>query len=498
MMVRKFPGNCLSGLGFWRHLINGLKMTDSQMLVLEYARSGSEPAFRELVARYLDLVYSSALRLVGGDAQLAEDVSQTVFVNLARKAHRLPRGVMLGGWLHRDACYAARTLMRSERRRQKRERQAMEMSPMEDHSESNLAKLAPLLDEAIEELRAEDRTAILLRFFEQRDFRSVGEALGSNEDAARKRVTRAVEKLHGLLKGRGVSLSAAALGTVLAAETMTAAPGGLAASIAGAALAGAGAGAGLSATLIKLATMTKIQSGALAAVVLLGAATSVVIQHQAQAAIRAQDESLRRQSAELARQQAENERLAGLVRRGASRANNLGDLLSIRSEVESLRKETNSLAAGLAGNRRLRARDAQQPNASRSILEMREEETGRNIARMNYTMRWLRAFDAFAEKNRNEFPTSFDSARPFLSEEAVAETNLTAEQFEILYQGPATNIGSPSQVIVLREKQPRRHYDGNWGRAYGFADGHSEIHSSPDGDYDAWEKRHLVTPPPDQ
>jgi len=245
-------------------------MTDSQTLLSEYVKTGSDPAFQELVARYLDLVYSSALRLVGGDAQLAEDVSQTVFLNLARKAHRLPREVMLGGWLHRDACYAARTLMRSERRRQKRERQAMEMSPMEDHSESNLAKLAPLLDEAIEELRAEDRTAILLRFFEQRDFRSIGQALGSNEDAARKRVTRAVEKLHGLLKGRGVSLSVAALGAVLAAETMTAAPGGLAASIAGAALAGAGAGAGLSATLIKMVSMTKIQSGVLGAVVLLG------------------------------------------------------------------------------------------------------------------------------------------------------------------------------------------------------------------------------------
>src|ERR1035438_1483846 len=148
------------------------------------------------------------------------------------------------------------------------------MSAVEDHSEVNLATLATLLDEAIEELRAEDRTAILLRFFEQRDFRSIGEALGSNEEAARKRVTRAVEKLHGLLKVRGVSLSAAALGTVLATQTLTAAPGGLAASIAGTALAGAAAGAGFSATLIKLATMTKIQAGVLGAVVLVGAATS--------------------------------------------------------------------------------------------------------------------------------------------------------------------------------------------------------------------------------
>jgi RNA polymerase sigma factor (sigma-70 family) len=475
-------------------------MTDSQTLLSEYVRTGSEAAFRELVARYLDLVYSSALRLVGGDAQLAEDVSQTVFLNLARKAHRLPGEVMLGGWLHRDACYAARALMRGERRRQKRERQAMEMSSIEDHSESNLAKLAPLLDEAIEELRAEDRTAILLRFFEQRDFRSIGQALGSNEDAARKRVTRAVEKLHGLLKGRGVSLSAAALGTLLAAETITAAPGGLAASIAGTALAGAASGAGLWATLIKLAAMTKIQSGVLGAVVLLGAAASVVIQHQAQAAIRAQDQALRRQSAELALQQTQNERLSGLVKAGSG-GNSLDDLASIRGEVESLRKQTNSLAASLA------ARDAQQPKASRSILEMKEEETARNIARMNFALRWVRAFMAFADKNGNQFPTSFDQARPFLSEEpswglspeeAAALANLKPEQFEILYSGPAANIASPSQVIVLREKQPRRYPDGDWGRAYGFADGHSEIHNSADGNYDAWEKPKIIMPPPGQ
>jgi len=197
-------------------------MTDSQTLLAEYVRTGSEPAFRELVTRYLGLVYSSALRLVGGDAQFAEDVSQTVFLHLARKAHRLPRELMLVGWLHRDTCHVARTLMRWERRRQKRERQAMEMSLMEDHSKLNLANLTPILDEAIEELKAKDRTAILLRFFEQRDFRSVGEALGSNEEAARKRVTRAVEKLQGLLKERGVTLSIAALGTTLTTESITA------------------------------------------------------------------------------------------------------------------------------------------------------------------------------------------------------------------------------------------------------------------------------------
>jgi len=472
-------------------------MTDSQALVSEYVRTGSELAFRELVARYLGLVYSSALRLVGGDAQFAEDVSQTVFLHLARKAHRLPREVMLGGWLHRDTCYVARTLMRSERRRQKRERQAMEMSLMEDHSDSNLAKLAPLLDEAIEELRAEDRTAILLRFFEQRDFHSVGEALGSNEEAARKRVTRAVDKLHGLLKVRGVSLSAAALGTVLATETMTAAPVGLAASIASTALAGASIGTGLSAALIKMATMTKVQASVLGAVVLVGAA-SMLVQHRAQAALQEVDKSLQQQSAELARQQAENARLAGLIPAGDARANSLNDLLSLRVEVESLRKQTNSLAMSLEEIRRLRAADPKQMNASRSLLRGREEDQKWGIARLNFTRQWLLAFHMFADDHGDQFPTSFEEARQYLGKETAAETNLTTGQFEILYRGPATNITTPNLVIVVREKEPRRGYDGKLSRAYGFADGHSEVTGGRNGDFEAWEKRHVIPPPPNQ
>jgi RNA polymerase sigma factor (sigma-70 family) len=488
----------LSGLALRRHFISELKMTDSQTLVMEYVRTGSEPAFRELVARYIDLVYSAALRLVGRDAHFAEDVSQTVFLNLARKAHRLPREVMLGGWLHRDTCYAARALMRSERRRQQRERQAMEMSALEDHSQVNLAQLTPLLDEAIEELRAEDRTAILLRFFEQRDFRAIGQALGSNEEAARKRVTRAVEKLHGLLKGRGVSLSAAALGTVLATQTIIAAPVGLAASLAGTALAGAAAGAGFSATLIKLATMTKIQAGVLGAVVLIGTAATVVVQQQARAALRAQDESLRRQSAELARQQVENERLAGLAQPGGPRVNTLDDLVNLRSEVESLRQQTNSLAARLEKMGRLRARTSPPPAESLATLDAMEEDRTWAIGGMNYAKQWLLAFHLFASDNRDQFPTSFEEAQSFLPKEATAQTNFTTGQFEILYQGAITNITAPALTVVLRQKEARRNSSGNWSRTYGFADGHSEVASSPDGNYGPWEKRHIVAPPPDQ
>ena len=177
-------------------------MTESQQYLSEYVRSGSETAFRALVDRYLNLVYATALRWIEGDAHRAQDVAQTVFVDLARKAATLPSDVMLGGWLHRHTCFVASHALRSEKRRQFRERQALEMHSMENDSGPDFSSLGPLLDEAVNELDDEDRTAVLLRFFEQLDFRSVGAALGSNEDAARMRVRRALAKLEVLLKAR--------------------------------------------------------------------------------------------------------------------------------------------------------------------------------------------------------------------------------------------------------------------------------------------------------
>ena len=281
-------------------------MTDSQQLLAAYAAHGSEAAFRELVARYLNLVYSTALRLVGGDTQLAEDVAQTVFIGLARKGRTLSSKVMLGGWLHQHTWYVATRAVRNERRRQTREREAVEMNTLQDDSGATWRQLAPILDEAITQLGSEDRTAIVLRFFEQRDFRSVGEALGSTQDAARARVNRALEKLQVLLKQRGVALSAGTLGSVLAAGAVTAAPAGLVLAISSAALAGATAGTGTTLTLLKLMATTKLKLG-LTALVITGAATTWVIQHRSQVGVREENQSLRSQIAQL---QTDNEGLS--------------------------------------------------------------------------------------------------------------------------------------------------------------------------------------------
>jgi RNA polymerase sigma factor (sigma-70 family) len=220
-------------------------MTDSQKLLLEYATESSERAFRELVERYVNLVYSTALRLVEGDAHRAEDVTQMVFADLARKARTrwLPPDLMLGGWLHRNTCFVAAKVMRGERRRQSRERRAVEMNALTE-APTNMTELAPVLDEAINCLRSKDRAAIVLRFFEQQDLRGIGETLGMSENAAQKRVRRALDQLRILLKARGVALSATALATLLTAEAITAAPASLAAVVTSSAVA-ATAGSGL-------------------------------------------------------------------------------------------------------------------------------------------------------------------------------------------------------------------------------------------------------------
>src|SRR3974390_1013623 len=159
-LIRIFPADFLPGRLFSSESMT----TESQQLLADYVASGSESAFRELVSRYIDLVYSTATRLVDGDTHRAKDVAQTVFMDLARMAAKLSPGTALGGWLHRHTCFVARTTMRGERRRQARERQAAEMKAL--NQEDPLAQISPVLDEAIQELGPDDRDAILLRFFE--------------------------------------------------------------------------------------------------------------------------------------------------------------------------------------------------------------------------------------------------------------------------------------------------------------------------------------------
>src|SRR6185503_12545533 len=199
--------------------------------------------------------------LVNRDAHLAEDVTQRVFADLAKMAGSLSRDVMVGGWLHRHTCYIASKTMRGEQRRQAREQKAALMNELDQPSESDIAALSPVLDEAINKLGSTDRAAIVLRFFEQREFKDVGEALGSNEEAARKRVNRALDKLRVILARRGVTLSAVGLGSVLSASAVSAAPASLLFGVTSSAMATAAAGGGTALTILHIMSITKFQAG---------------------------------------------------------------------------------------------------------------------------------------------------------------------------------------------------------------------------------------------
>jgi RNA polymerase sigma factor (sigma-70 family) len=141
-------------------------MLDDHQLLASYTADGSESGFRELVARHVNLVYSAALRRADGDAHLAQDATQLVFTDLARKARSLPKNIVLAGWLHRATRFAAAQLLRSERRRRAREQEAAAMNTLESETAPDWRQIRPLLDEALDELGRADRDALLLRFSE--------------------------------------------------------------------------------------------------------------------------------------------------------------------------------------------------------------------------------------------------------------------------------------------------------------------------------------------
>ncbi len=218
-----------------------LNMDDCQLLQ-DYTERGSELAFRTLVNRHLSFVYSAALRQVN-DPQLAEEVSQAVFILLARKAGSFRRSVVLTGWLFRTTRFVATRALRSEQRRQRREQEAFEMQQLTT-PDDNWRRIAPVLDEAVARLGETERNAVLLRFFTDKSHRETAAALGISEDAAKKRVTRALDKLRNFFAGRGVTLSATVLASAITANAAKAAAPEIAASVIAKVIAGGSTAAG--------------------------------------------------------------------------------------------------------------------------------------------------------------------------------------------------------------------------------------------------------------
>lgn len=254
---------------------------DDHALLRQYAEQNSEAAFAALVTRHLDKVYSVALRHTR-NVHAAEEITQAVFVILAKKSGRLGAKVILSGWLYETARLTAVTFIRSEIRRARREQEAHMQTALNENESEVWPHIAPLLDDAMAKLSEADRHAIVLRYFDGQSLGEVGAALGASEDAAKKRVTRAVEKLRSFFTKRGVTLKATALTAAISANSVQATPLGLAATVTATAAKGTLVSATLT-TLVKgtMKTMTwlkiKFAVGVSVAALLAGGAATVAI-----------------------------------------------------------------------------------------------------------------------------------------------------------------------------------------------------------------------------
>lgn len=256
-------------------------MTDDVYLLRQYVETGSETAFAELVQRHIGLVYHAAVRQLGSERHLAEDVVQGVFVLLAEKSPTLLGHPSLTGWLYTATHFKVGHMRRAERRRQARDTEALAMSDLiqSEPAEENWAQVRAVLDAALLELNSRDREAVLLRYFQNRSMSEIAAQLCVSEGAAYKCVERALDRLRSRLARRGVASTAAALGAMLGQQSAFAVPTGLAASVTSTVTA---AGLPLAATGGFTFMSLKTTVGIAALVIALGSgiATHEVIQHR--------------------------------------------------------------------------------------------------------------------------------------------------------------------------------------------------------------------------
>jgi len=294
-------------------------MNDDAELLHRFTEDHSEQAFAELVSRHLDRAYAQALRRVGGDTHLAQDVAQQVFTALARQAGGLLRHPSLAGWLHTTTRNLAGHLVRTEVRRKAREIKTATMHELisSDETPVDLGQLREALDEIMDELNDGDRTALLLRFFENLSFVETGRRLHLKENAARMRVERALEKMRELLARRGLKSTGITLATLLAEPIVSAAPAGLAATVTTGALQAAASGAGLGVlTFMSLTKLPWIIAGGL----LVAGAAGLLVHERTRAEIDLTQTELAHQRSELVRLEDENRALRASVNRSSTLA----------------------------------------------------------------------------------------------------------------------------------------------------------------------------------
>jgi RNA polymerase sigma factor (sigma-70 family) len=435
-------------------------MTDTdQDLLRQFARDGAQTAFTELVRRHVNLVYSAALRQVRSP-QLAEEIAQSVFADLARVAATpsSPLGgcdasspTSLTPWLYTVTRRTAVDVIRKESRRQLREQIAVEMNAM-NVTESSASvppawsEIAPLLDEAVSALDETDRATVLLRYFENKSLREVGSALGVSDDTAQKRVSRAVERLRDFFSKRNVTIGASGLAVVISANSVQAAPIGLAVTISAAAvLAGTAVSTSTIIAATKTIAMTTLQKTLVTATVAVMAGAGIYQARQA-AQLREQNQTLQQQQAPLAEQiqqlQTERDdatnRLAGLLAESSWRKSNSNqnELLKLRGEAGVLRRQNGELETALASLRGSQPKNKQLDREQGSPpppLPADYPKTGDGATKA--------IFDTWAKGDWDSFFTNF--GHPLLSREQYDQ--VFNEKFKNFLAGmEVESIGQPT------------------------------------------------------
>jgi RNA polymerase sigma factor (sigma-70 family) len=356
--------------------------TDANELLRRFTQESSDDAFAAIVSRYVNLVYSAALRQVR-DRDLAHDVAQSVFVLLARKAKSLPSNVVLSGWLYRATGYVAADAMRADIRRRKREAIAMEEF-YDTQGRAVWSEVEPILDDAMRELGKQERDFVLLRFFENKSLREIGDVMGVSEDAAQKRVARALERLRDLLGRRGASVTPTALGGILLSNSCASAPASV---ISVTALSSAAVATTiLSQTAIDFMAISKLKVAA-ALIVAATVSAPVISQHRTISELRAENQRL---AADVAQLQPTAQ--SSVTQLGVNQEE-LQRLRNDAAEVHRLRAEVAALSLGQPQGRRANRPAAGSANAADEI----DEETAKDPMKRQFHADKLMSEGKYAE-----------------------------------------------------------------------------------------------------
>ena len=438
-------------------------LSDAQLL-RDYAEHGAEAAFAEIVARHTDLVYSAALRQVYS-SDLARDVTQSVFTDLARKARSVSTNLSpeasLVGWLYRGTRFAARDLYRNEARRTQRERQAMEQLHPTSETPPDWEHLRPVLDDAMSELDDTDRDAVLLRYFKNHDLRTVGAALGISNDAAQKRVSRAVERLREFFAKRGVTVGASGLAVVISANAVQAAPAGLALTISTAAvLTGTTLATTATITATKAIAMTALQKTIVTATIAVLAGVGLYEARQA-AQLHEQARTFQQQQAAMTEQaqQSKKERDDAIRELLTLRENNerisastnMPELLRLRGEVGLLRQATIEL-------NKLR----QDPRLTFSEDDVAKVQQMHATETMNKLMSAIKQFTTI---HAGRYPKDFSELKASVEISLTDfQGNLSFEDFVFLAPDTTDFQGT---LLILRKHSPIKSPRGDLVWIYG-------------------------------